>query len=317
MAGVGVFEASGTGPSVAAVQATSGYGSAILAGNMSDDPTVPDQPVGVYGESLGPGGVGVRAKGTVGVWAEDFLVSAIGVLAGRDMLNHQLAGVYGESSQQGVYGLGRGDTGTGVYGLGSFGVRGETGVGVGVRGVCQGAGTGVWGESQSPSGTAGHFVGDVVVDGRMKVVDLEVSGDVLLTNRDLAERFPADSSVRTEPGTLMVLTDRGTVAPSAGPYDPRVVGIVSGAGELRPAITLGADVDGAASVPIAMTGTAFCLVDAESSPVRVGDLLTTSPTAGHAMRAVDPQRAFGAVVGKALGGLCAGRGLVPVLVGLR
>jgi hypothetical protein len=46
-------------------------------------------------------------------------------------------------------------------------------------------------------------------------------------------------------------------------------------------------------------------------------MLTTSSTPGHAMRATDPGRAFGAVIGKALGSLPSGRGLVPVLVALQ
>jgi hypothetical protein len=60
----------------------------------------------------------------------------------------------------------------------------------------------------------------------------------------------------------------------------------------------------------------WCKVDADCGPVEVGDMLTTSPTPGHAMRAVDPVRAFGAVVGKALGSLQSGRGLIPILVTL-
>ncbi len=53
------------------------------------------------------------------------------------------------------------------------------------------------------------------------------------------------------------------------------------------------------------------------SPIGVGDLLTTSSTPGHAMRAADPARAFGAVLGKSLGRLTGGQGLVPVLVALQ
>ena len=49
----------------------------------------------------------------------------------------------------------------------------------------------------------------------------------------------------------------------------------------------------------------------------MGDLLTTSPTAGHAMRAEDAACAFGAVIGKALGGHESGLGLVPVLVAMQ
>jgi hypothetical protein len=49
----------------------------------------------------------------------------------------------------------------------------------------------------------------------------------------------------------------------------------------------------------------------------VGDLLTTSPTPGHAMKATDPLRAFGAVLGKALLPLRSGQGLIPVLIAMQ
>lgn len=61
----------------------------------------------------------------------------------------------------------------------------------------------------------------------------------------------------------------------------------------------------------------WCNVDATWGPVELGDMLTTSPTPGHAMRAGDALRAPGAIIGKALGRLDEGRGLIPVLVALR
>ena len=52
--------------------------------------------------------------------------------------------------------------------------------------------------------------------------------------------------------------------------------------------------------------------------VEIGDLLTTSNTAGHAMKAVDHGRAFGAVLGKAMQPLAKGqKGLILVLVALQ
>ena len=69
--------------------------------------------------------------------------------------------------------------------------------------------------------------------------------------------------------------------------------------------------------PIALLGKVFCKVDASFEPVRVGDLLTTSSTPGHAMKAVDPATAFGAVIGKALRPLKEGQGLIPILVTLQ
>jgi hypothetical protein len=70
-------------------------------------------------------------------------------------------------------------------------------------------------------------------------------------------------------------------------------------------------------MPIALSGKAFCKVDAQYSEIAVGDLLTTSPTLGHAMKATDHALAFGAVIGKALRPLQTGQGLLPVLVALQ
>jgi hypothetical protein len=70
-------------------------------------------------------------------------------------------------------------------------------------------------------------------------------------------------------------------------------------------------------MPVALMGKVFCKVDAQYSPIEVGDLLTTSPTLGHAMKAGDPLKAFGAVLGKALQSLKEGTGMIPVLVALQ
>jgi hypothetical protein len=58
-------------------------------------------------------------------------------------------------------------------------------------------------------------------------------------------------------------------------------------------------------------------VDAGSAPIHVGDLLTTSGTPGVAMKATDKLSAVGAVVGKAMGELEQGLGVVPVMVTLK
>jgi len=64
-------------------------------------------------------------------------------------------------------------------------------------------------------------------------------------------------------------------------------------------------------------GKVFCKVDAEFGLIAVGDLLTTSPTPGCAMRVDDPAKAHGAVLGKALRPLARGRGVIPILVTLQ
>jgi len=64
-------------------------------------------------------------------------------------------------------------------------------------------------------------------------------------------------------------------------------------------------------------GKVYCKVDAQYSAIDVGDLLTTSPTRGHAMRVGDPPRAFGSVIGKAIHPWETGRGLIPILIALQ
>ena len=167
------------------------------------------------------------------------------------------------------------------------------------------------GPSTREDGLAGLFGGHVRV-----TRDLLVDGDVQLTGADLAEQFGVVGSLAAEPGSVVVLAGDDRVRVSNEPYDRRVAGIVSGAGNYRPGIVLDRQPD-ANRCPLALSGKVWCKVDADWAPVEVGDMLTTSPTPGHAMRATDPARAFGAVIGKALGSLQAGRGLVPVLVALQ
>jgi hypothetical protein len=53
------------------------------------------------------------------------------------------------------------------------------------------------------------------------------------------------------------------------------------------------------------------------APIEVVDLLTTSPTTGHAMRVDEPLRALGTIIGKALNRLDAGQGMISILVTLQ
>jgi hypothetical protein len=67
--------------------------------------------------------------------------------------------------------------------------------------------------------------------------------------------------------------------------------------------------------PITLSGIVQCKVDAGYGAIQAGDLLTTSPTKGHAMRSDD--HAVGTILGKALEPLDAGTGLIKVLVMMR
>jgi hypothetical protein len=147
--------------------------------------------------------------------------------------------------------------------------------------------------------------------------DVEVTGDLQLMNADCAEDFDIADADLIEPGTVMVVGDEGNLYQSRKAYDKRVAGVVSGAGDYKPGIVLDKQHSSHNRQPIALLGKVFCKVDAQFGAIGVGDLLTTSPTPGYAMRVEDPLKAFGAVIGKALRPLIDGQGLVPILIALQ
>ena len=115
----------------------------------------------------------------------------------------------------------------------------------------------------------------------------------------------------------MVVGEDGALFPSQHAYDKRVAGVVSGAGNYKPGIVLDKQESGNTRKPIALLGKVYCKVDSQYGAIEVGDLLTTSSTPGHAMKAVDPLKAFGTVIGKALRPLAEGQGLIPILIALQ
>jgi hypothetical protein len=147
--------------------------------------------------------------------------------------------------------------------------------------------------------------------------DIGVSGDVFLTGADCAEEFDAGGTEPPGPGTVVVIDEAGALRESRSAYDKRVAGVVSGGGEFRHGLILDKRSTEEPRVPVALVGKVYCKADAQYSPIEVGDLLTTSPTEGHAMKAADPLKAFGSVIGKALRSLKEGQGLIPILVALQ
>jgi len=171
--------------------------------------------------------------------------------------------------------------------------------------------------SQVNVGAAGHGGQINVRDGNGNgTIQLDGNnGDIFLTNADCAEEFDFVTDV-VEPGTVVVIGDDERLQPCTTAYDRRVAGVVSGAGRFRPAIVLDRRA-GRTRPAVAMIGKVECKVDAGYGAIRCGDLLVSSPTSGHAMRGGDSASTPGAVLGKALRGLDAGTGLVPILVCLQ
>ena len=134
------------------------------------------------------------------------------------------------------------------------------------------------------------------------------------------------------------------------PYDRKVAGVISGANGLKPGMVMAGLSDRgnaqrgtmndqrsgtphdahspdpnpetrnpaageAGEHPVALTGRVYVWADASYGPIAPGDLLTTSATPGHAMRADDKINfPRGCVIGKAMSRLEKGKGLVLVLV---
>jgi hypothetical protein len=275
---------------------------------------------GVFGLTASPGGAGVfgannTAQG-VGVQGNgpDAGVSGFCPAAG--------AGVRADSSSgTAVQAFAHAADQSGVFGL-------NDAPGPVPEGLNRPAGAGVWGHTRVEKGSgvvgsvesnltqaagvtgigqiAGQFFGDVIV-----------TGDVKLTGNDLAESFEVTEPGAVEPGTVMVLDGIDRIRISETPYDKRVAGVVAGAAAYRPGIVLDHRNASRGRQPIALVGKVFCKVDASHGPIELGDLLTTSPTPGHAMKAANTSAAFGAVLGKAMADQADGLGLIPILVALQ
>jgi hypothetical protein len=256
-------------------------------------------------------------------------------------------GVYGKNQSGGTGITGESDGWIGVYGRskgtkgGSAGIMGEHEAnGAGVIGRSQG-GIAVFGRSEKHEGV--HAETESVATAALAAYQMnrnsstpalfakhagnrsaarfegnvEVTGDITLPNADCAEDFDVADIESVQPGTVVVVGEDATIHQCKKAYDRCVAGVVSGAGGYKPGIVMDKQPSMPNRKPIALLGKVYCKVDASSGPIEVGDLLTTSDTPGHAMKATDPLKAFGAVIGKALRPLKEGRGLIPILIALQ
>jgi hypothetical protein len=151
-------------------------------------------------------------------------------------------------------------------------------------------------------------------DGTTEVKVLRITGGA-----DLAEPFAISDAEHAPKGSVMVIDDQhpGQLRLSTESYDKRVAGVISGAGGLNPGLTIAQQGRTDKGAPVALSGRVYTLVDTCNGPIQPGDLLTTSSTPGHAMKATDFAKGQGAIIGKAMTGLTDGRGLVLVLVSLQ
>jgi len=140
------------------------------------------------------------------------------------------------------------------------------------------------------------------VPGDLLVIDPNALRSVLVSSQPRSTLVAGIHS--TAPGFLGSELDLDQIAKLLDPSDGE---------EARAAKTLAVARE-IGMVPLAMAGIVPTKVSTENGPIQPGDLLVTSATPGHAMRDEEPRP--GTIVGKALGALVEGTGVIPVLVTL-
>ena len=184
------------------------------------------------------------------------------------------AGIYGEGDIYGVSGYGKQ---MGLYGLGEV--------------------YGVYAKVSNENNPSAY---SLYVEGRARCSNGAWS--------DVAEYILASEIV--EAGDVVVIdpSKAHSVLKCARPYDTAVAGVIS----TNPTIMVGGLVKN--GIPLALTGIVPCKVSTENGPIQAGDLLTSSATAGYAMKATEQRT--GTIIGKALESFSSGRGKIQVLVTL-
>jgi hypothetical protein len=318
--------------------ATSDYSSGVLGTSASP------LGIGVAGVNfassdvaIGTYGLSTQSTAGTGVWGEAETNSSTGAV-----------GVFGKVFTPGTSACPlTGCTSTGVWGY----AKSSTGDGVGVYGLSDSTvGTGVWGNVSATTGmtfgvygsiassdiNAGAGVFDNTATGNLlvgratsshnRVFRVDTSGKGIFNGgtqtggADFAESVDVHGSVsQYQPGDVMAIDPTGqrrlTISNEA--YSTRVAGIYS----TKPGVLAtphGMDDPTLASeVPLAIVGIVPCTVSAENGAIKPGDLLVSASISGYAMKGTDRSKMAGAVVGKALGSLDRGTGVIEVLVSLQ
>ncbi|MFY9269858.1 MAG: hypothetical protein WAO55_08955 [Candidatus Manganitrophaceae bacterium] len=158
--------------------------------------------------------------------------------------------------------------------------------------------------------------------GGIHTFDVEAEGTVWSRNgyqsgaRDLAENYFGEAGL--EPGDVISLhKSSDKIVISQKPNDIMVLGVIS----TRPGFLLNVDHEGEKKVyPVALCGRVPCKVVDENGAIKRGDLLTSSSTPGHAMKAtpisVNGETLYrpGTIIGKALEPLKSGKGEIEIFV---
>jgi hypothetical protein len=160
------------------------------------------------------------------------------------------------------------------------------------------------GESASSVGKEKTAISGITVNAktqREKSSD-EATADSVLDPKPNFPCLPVSEVIEAGDVLVMDAALDGYARLSDASADTMVIGIAGGSGNEK--------------VPVATSGFSNCKVDASFGPIHKGDLLVSSPTPGHAMKAPRPVEP-GTIIGKALESLESSTGTIKVLVMLR
>ena len=304
----------------------------------------PDGYGGYFYNNSDAGGTGLRA------WSE----ASVGLEGYSYDDAHHYPGVFGcAADSAGTCDPYRDDNGAGVMGYSqsdyggyfvggtaaSGGVHAEANhsYGMGVWAQNNGGGAAVYAQGNAAGGTYHRFptlylvqadsAGDFVVGAssawgtRYWRVDRTgkgfFNGGAVTGGADFAEQMAVEGKEADyEPGDVLVISGSADrmVELSTESFATAVIGVYS----TEPGVLAGApDTDDPlGGIPVAITGIAPCKVSAENGAIHRGDLLVTASLDGHAMLA-GPNPPQGTVLGKALGELGEGTGIIEILVTLQ
>jgi hypothetical protein len=171
-----------------------------------------------------------------------------------------------------------------------------------------------------------HVNGNVTISGTSSSITFpdnsvqSTAWNGILHGGDYAESVDVvGERARYEPGDVMVVDPafRGKFSKSVSSYSTAVIGIYSSKPGIVGRRQTTPETHMSEEVPMAMIGIVPTKVSAEGGAIKPGDLLVTSSLPGYAMKGTDRSQLAGAIVGKALGSLDTGTGLIEVAVSLQ
>ncbi len=178
-------------------------------------------------------------------------------------------------------------------------------------------------QNSGGGGTVADFVTADDYDNFNVVARIDTDGNVYADGTfngggaDFAERFEVvGGPAAYEVGDVLAIATSADrhLERSAEPYSTRILGVYA----TRPGVLLGdPSISPETTVPVGVVGVVPTKVTGEGGPIRRGDMLVTSSTAGHAMRGEPGRVGVGMVIGKALQDFDGESGVIEVMVNVQ